>query len=393
MLLSHTFSKEDYGQFTILILITGLLQLASGLSLHEGALRTASQSNSQINKKNIFSSRFVVSTSLSILVVITTILAISFFNDGLQNRWHYFILLMPLFNQFFLFSCNYSRAIGLNSLYGLLLILPPSFSLSTAILLNFKIINNNQFVILYSLSYVLPLLALLAIRKSSLFIKRSDGTPKKIGKEEFNYGISASLSMVISQLTLNSDSFMIAYTLGNEYAAEYRNGTLIAVSLLFIPSVYTGFFYVRLSRANNVETIFDIYKKIMMRAIPLATAICLTLYFYSEEIINSFFGEKYVSSSSEVLQIMSILIFVSFVFRVPLGNILNARGLTRFNLYNSIITLFINITLNYFFIPIYGLTGAAMVTVVSIMFSSLFSILYFNKHIKALKINKVNAFT
>ncbi len=75
----------------------------------------------------------------------------------------------------------------------------------------------------------------------------------------------------------------------------------------------------------------------------------------------------------------------TFLFRVPLGNMLAAVGKAKWNSYSALIMLLINLILNYILIPKYGIAGAAYATVISISLSSIVSMILFIKYLKGIK--------
>ena len=81
-------------------------------------------------------------------------------------------------------------------------------------------------------------------------------------------------------------------------------------------------------------------------------------------------------------KILAISYFFSGSFRIVSGNLLVTQRKVGFNLFVAIISGLLNILGNIVFIPLYGSVGAAMVTLMIVIFTSLVSTLYYTHVIK-----------
>ena len=101
------------------------------------------------------------------------------------------------------------------------------------------------------------------------------------------------------------------------------------------------------------------------------------LFFFSEEILN-LFGEGYVIAKNALITLLAAQFFNAF--SGPGAIYLNMTG--RQKILNKILIagLAVNITLNFYLIPAYGINGAATATLVSlIIWNSITALLIFSK--------------
>ena len=105
------------------------------------------------------------------------------------------------------------------------------------------------------------------------------------------------------------------------------------------------------------------------------------MWFVFNDFILSIFGQSY-SNSKPIIMILLIMLISSFLFRIPLGNMLAAVGKSKWNSISNFVLVIENIILNSILIPLYGITGAAIATTISIWTSGLIDIGLFVFYLK-----------
>ena len=169
------------------------------------------------------------------------------------------------------------------------------------------------------------------------------------------------------------DSMMIGYFLNPAEVGIYRiafsltaflNVFLLSFEAFFYP-VMTCFF----ARKNIVmikSTFIAISRLIFLTTFP----VFLIFVFFSSSIINIFFGNSYVSGSISLIVLSFGCLFS--VFLGPVSRIIQVFGKTKFLFKIQALTLLLNLVLNFFLIPVLGITGAALTTALTMMLSSFF---------------------
>ncbi len=178
------------------------------------------------------------------------------------------------------------------------------------------------------------------------------------------------------------DIIMLGYftdtaTVGLYHPAARTAGLLRTVLLAFM-----GIFAPMMSeyhRKGDIGEMGNLYKLIVRWIITLSLPLAIILILYSKKIML-LFGVNYLSASN-VLIVLTGAAFLQTIFGGG-GQTLTMTGFTKVNLVNSIIVVLINITLNIFWIPHYGIIGAAYATFVSMALLGFLRIVEVNHYIK-----------
>jgi len=179
-------------------------------------------------------------------------------------------------------------------------------------------------------------------------------------------------------LYLNIDQIMIEGMLGSYEVGQYSAAVRISSVWYFIP--LTIGWSVQTAIVNAKKQSEELYHA---RLQSLFTIMAIMAYFlivpvayFSHEIINILFGEAYMLAGP----ILTIHIVASlFVF---VGNprglwVLNESYL-KFALFSNMSAGILNIELNYLWLPVYGIEGAAWATLISYVFTYVISGFFFN---------------
>lgn len=95
----------------------------------------------------------------------------------------------------------------------------------------------------------------------------------------------------------------------------------------------------------------------------------LILLLFSNQALTLLFGSEYRAASIALSILACGYLIDALVGRV--GSLLNAKGYTKYILYNNIAALTLNLMLNILLIPIYGIIGAAIATATSTILTNL----------------------
>lgn len=171
---------------------------------------------------------------------------------------------------------------------------------------------------------------------------------------------------IVNGISSNLDKLMIGFMMVYACVGIYSVG--VKFVLLIQPIVETFgivlFPKINISAGNSKEGYLKNlnlnYELILALGIPMA----IGLYLISEWIIPLFAGGKYMDAII-VLKIMSPIILLG-----PIGDMLGSKILLVFKkdgwlLNSSIIVAISNITLNFMFIPLWGINGAALASTLS----------------------------
>ena len=219
-----------------------------------------------------------------------------------------------------------------------------------------------------TISYILANLIVLIYEYYILnkqFVKPKFEFDKNFCKHITIAALPFAVTAILYTLYYSIDIVMIEHMVGN-YAVGIYNSVYKLISIFtLLFSVYTSVIFPIMSKyfKNDEKMLPTSYNKsikyLMLIMIPLATAIT----FYSVDIMQFIYGQEYIMGST----ILSILIWtVCLLFISGAGNLLlNAshKELTVTKIY--LIAAIFNICLNFFIIPYWSYTGAAIATILS----------------------------
>jgi O-antigen/teichoic acid export membrane protein len=170
------------------------------------------------------------------------------------------------------------------------------------------------------------------------------------------------LSAIAISIYMRIDQVMIKEMLGNEAVGQYAAAVRISEAWYFIPVVIASSMFPAIINAKKIseKLYYERLQKLYDLMVWLAIAIALPMTFLSDWVINVLYGAEY-NQAGDVLMIhiwAGIFVFLG----VAVGKYLAVENWTKKYFYRALFGVILNVILNYFFIPIYGVSGAAIST-------------------------------
>lgn len=173
-----------------------------------------------------------------------------------------------------------------------------------------------------------------------------------------------------------TDKFMIGFLMQNYDVGLYNTACTVSgylniflVSLMFIYQPVGT----KLHGEGKTNEIRKLYQIITKWIFLIASPIIMFVILQPGLTISILFSSSYLGAAVPLL-----LLFIAYTLRVclgPAGGTVIMLGKTRQLMYIVIVMAITNIVLNWFLIPIYGISGAALATGVSILLLSVFELL------------------
>jgi len=187
------------------------------------------------------------------------------------------------------------------------------------------------------------------------------------------------LSGVAVAIYMKIDQVMIGKMISDNALGIYSSAVKLSETWYFIPtfvmmSVFPAIIYAKKKSKklylNRMQMLYDTFTWFTI-------SVALIITFLSPFIIDLLYGAEYEGAAT----VLSIHIWAGvFVFLgVASSRYLVAENLTKISFYRTIAGAIANIGLNIFLIPIYGIVGAAMSTLLSYSVSAYFSNIFFIK--------------
>lgn len=343
-----------------------------GLGSYQGSLRYGSLEKDEVVRKQLYNYSFYWGFIFQlVLTVLMCLLSLAILKEA--GKIEILLLLSVRFFGLFLMEqakAEY-RASGDNRSFAKIDLLFSMVSvILTAVLTCFFKVQGYIWALMCA-PYCVLLIHKFKLRKGSI----------KIPYGEFwNYNFFTAFTLQIWQWIFIIDVFMVGYFFSKESVAYYKISSMIPFNVLFIPQVIMQTEYVNFCVNQNDKNYFIDFLKNYFKWMFLVS-ICLlgVSYFFSEEIM-ALFGINY--RNPEIFKILIWASVSSLFFRIPFGNLLAARGLSKYNLITAVVSLVLLVVLGNIMKESFGLKGIAYASIISISLSGLLSCILFFRSFK-----------
>lgn len=181
----------------------------------------------------------------------------------------------------------------------------------------------------------------------------------------FNFGKYVMGTNLATMIYKGTDRVMIAKFFGDVQVAIFDSAVKIT-NLAEAPtfSMATILFpqSARVGRADGLSTKV-LYEKAVGAILTILIPAIVLVLFFAEWIILFIAGESYLSAANILRVTMFYGIFIPFA--VQFGTVLDSTGRPKTNFIFTVLSVFLNLVLNYFFIIRFGTIGAAYGTLLA----------------------------
>lgn len=377
MLLSRFRTLEEYGTYSQMTLVINLATTIFMLGLPNSLNYFLAKADTNLERRDFLSVYYTLSTILSlfvgaILVTITPLL-ITYFKNPLLSAFWYYLAFFPLTkivgagienilvvyrkaNQIVLFRVANSLAI-----LGCILlaqVMGWGFRIYIQLYLSVEFLFA---IVVYLTAYRLA---------GGLKVKLDRALIKKV----LTFSVPIGLASMLGTLNIEIDKLMIGKMLDTEQLAIYTNAsrempvTLIATSItaVLLPQV------VRLLKRNQNRDALALWESAINLSFTVMCFCTCVLFFFAPEVMTVLYSEKYLPGVS-IFRVYSLGLLCQFTY---VGMILNAAGKTKLIFYSSLASLCLNALLNYIFFMLWGWTGPAIATLVSLVVIMFFQLAF-----------------
>lgn len=380
--------NKELGAVIYAFQIIAFLIPIAGFGLEQGLLRYGAQLKSTIEKNKLFYYTLKYGVTGSLFFISLVIISSLFIDFKLDKTQFYLMLLSTAFITYFIFGlikiqCLINKN---NKLYSFI-------NLTHSILLVvFTLILSHLFGELgYAICLIIaPLItAFLFINKLNINWNNSKGSDVPNIKF-WRYGFFASMSNVTTQLLISIDIILIGSILNNlELVTAFKYISLIPFSLLFLQqAVITTDFVDFTEKINDREFIIN-YIKNYLKIFSIISLFSILFMYLFGGLILSFFDNSYANYKN-ILIILTLGVSGILTGRGLFGNLLSSIGKAQVNFITTSIALLLNILLNYFLIPKFGILGAAITSATLMWFTAILSAFAFFYYY-SMKFRKVNS--
>ena len=208
------------------------------------------------------------------------------------------------------------------------------------------------------------LLLLFFFRRETVFLSSSFATVRqgrRLLKESWPLIFSGFFALVY----LNIDQIMIEEMLGSYEVGQYSAASRISSALYFIPmTIGWSIQTIVVNAKKSCESLYyQRIQELFSLLVVVAYILIIPIYIFSEPIVLFLFGSEY-RDAVEVLALhiwASLFVFVGLIRGLWVLN----ESYFKFALMANLGAGAVNIVLNYYWLPIFGIIGAAWATLIS----------------------------
>lgn len=353
---------EDFGSFSLAFVFSALFISIFDYGLNLKSLTLSGGKTSDVRKT--LSSMVFVKTSITILCIICFLIFLKFSSYTVYTKKVILILglsAIPVsFGNFYLNSFKIlndfkKEAIG--------------YFIQAACLIVFIIINefygNNTaiyFAVIITLARLLYLLYALLIynKQFQLSINFSVKEAYIIAKKATPFAVH----FILSSFIIYIDTFILSFLSNLENVGIYQAGMRIIMAAMLISVIVSDAFIPEVSSLRkNADVVKVKMNKLFEFVLLFATLVALFVFFFKNTIIQLLFSDSYLVLNSFIFYIISI-IFLRYIGIVP-GIILTSFNKQNVRANAVVISVIASILLNIILIPILGIKGAFLSSLIA----------------------------
>ena len=374
VILARSLGPEEFGIYSYALSIMTVLAIPAQVGLPQLLIRETSRLNAVLNwslLKGLWKTATIIVILLSTLIAVATFI----FMVYVDVKYKDVILLSVLVSPFI--ALGNLRGAALQGLNHVLMgqipesIIRPFLIVLLSAMLWFVLpgeVNAQNAMLVYGLSAVLTFIY------GGVLLNRLK--PKELKFNGINYRVkfwlssAAPLALVASTQLIISQTDIIMLT---NYASAEETGTYKVISSLCTLVIF-AFMSIQTVVSPRIAKLYMEGNKLELQKLLTLAArinsilglfIVLLLIFFGDWLLISLFGESFSNGYSALIVLaLGRLVNASLGLSVPL---LNMSGNERLTLQVMFFAAFLNLTLNYFLIPEFGIDGAVYGTVITMV--------------------------
>ncbi|MCF6330761.1 MAG: flippase [Sulfurimonas sp.] len=379
MLLAQYFGKDAFGEFSYYFTIASILFVLFDLGGEFYQIREFSKTERLKN----FNTIFVIKTSIFLFILLLTYFIndniylivlivsyyidsiISIFRSSLYKNGHYILeSKFTIIEKLIFIGLIVANIVAVESILFMYL----AFIISKLI---YILILINKF---YKLKYLFKSKKLFNLNFSKYYLFNS-----------WSYILHALLVVVFVQIDI-----IMLKQMGTSFAdiGLYSAAVKIYMTVIIFADVLFKQYYPQVAKYvqdNDKVPLKALILKVQKANLFFSIYFAILTMLFANEIISLAFGKEFVESG-KMLTILSLIIIFRFSMYTYTA-ILSSSNLNYIKLYTSLACVGVNIGLNYILIPIYGVYGAIVATVITEL---LLVILYKYSSFKIIFINMIS---
>ncbi len=374
ILFPRLLGPDEWGLWSIMLGVIGILGPFAQVAMSTTLVTYISKHRHDNEKISYFvNSAYFVAVLLSFVVSVALILlsgylAGSVFQDGRLKTLFLLGAAIIFFEQLNIINRDFFRGFKNFRIYNLLEVLPVAsiFVISMVLLYFFSFRAIYLAAARLTVLSVACVVVLIYIKRHAKNLSIFKMPRRKETSVLLKFGVPLIFTMTFMTIMKSMDRVMIGYFLETSNVGIYSvaagmplmiGGMFAPISIVLLPT-----FSERRSKGESSELLLkEVFSFLLFVSIPLIIFIIL----FSRNILQIVFGEEYILGAV-VLSLTSVEIFLFGGIRLLGASVVASERTTKYALGMGIAAVS-NISMNIIFIPVWGIEGAALATVLSFL--------------------------
>lgn len=416
IVIARYYGPDVFGLFSLAVMVSSLLIVASSLGLCDGLLRylsfyqTKKQKQTSIYMFQLSSKIMLISSIIGGILLFIFARQISiylFHNSELITFLRIFSFVVPITvigNTFITVTRAYER-IGWFSFLSYLShnIIKVCFIL----ILIFIGLKNQAIAYSYLLGALGTLILAFIITKKiapDLFRRNlvyDKGERNKAAREILGYSLPLMSTFFISSLLFWADSFALGFFKTAREVGFYNAALPLAMLITILPELFMKLYFPLINKEyskgkKNLPLIKELSKQIGKWIFIVNIPLVIILLLFPEDFLILIFGNDYLPAANS-LRILAISVFISSVLVGIPYRLISMIGKSRTIMYNSFFIIILNVILNLILVPMNkilfidntnGLIGASLSILITSSFTGFIYILQVKHHLSFIPLRK-----
>lgn len=381
--------KNGYGNYVSANNIYSYFTVFVGMGFAAAILQYCSENRSEMEKNNIYCFTLKKGTIFNVLLfLVIVILALVKGRDSTMVG-QYLLLMAPI--PFFSYFSNYYQILlrirNLNKEYAFVGMANAAIIFGINVVFSRLIGEVSLILSQYIANIVCTGLCIFYLKKTNnytLSFSKAEKLEKGSRKSIERYALLVAITNFTSNmLTLIDITCLDILSDGSEILAGYKVASVIPTAMLFISSSVILYYYPKLVHlySDDINKFLKEVKLISRMLFVINGVITLGLFVFAPLIIKLLFGQQYMESIS-IFRVLCLNYFIFSSYRKLYGNLIALIKKVKMNFINTTLSGILNIILNIILINKLGAIGAAIATIGVSLFTTGFSIIYFQIQIK-----------
>jgi len=399
MIVARFLGPTDFGLITLASAVTMIVSTIILVGMPQGVVRYVSfykGKNDESRIKGTIASALEVVLPLGIvagilLFIFANSISIRVFHEpNLTPILRIFSLSVPFFAVSYIFNhaigafqemkyVAYTRDLFQNGtrLFLLIILLILGYGVLGATFAYTFAIVATPFVAFYYLNKIFPIFS-------------KDIKPISMKKELLSFSWPLMFAGMLGLVMGWIDTLMVGYFLTATDVGIYRASLSTAALLMIVPSSFGSIFFpviTEIYSKGKMQELEDMDSTVTKWIFMIVFPLVLLMMLLSKQVLNVLYGSAYITGAASLCILGFGYAIISFVY--PTNQLIQTIGRTRLILINMGVGAIIDVVLNFHLIPLYGINGAAIATILSLLTVNVLAFVevYAITHIQPVKLN------